>query len=331
MVTPLSDSASGRGLRLPRSRGAKVVVGLGLAASLGMFVLLITGDLVTLTGSQQGCGPSWPLCHGRFIPAVAVTALIEFGHRVSVALESVVLVAFAGGVVMLHRGRRPAQILAASMVGFLLLQAGMGAWAVMVPQQPVVLALHFGISLVALASTAVATAYVHRPEDMHSASATLSGVSTATWGVAVYLYLVVYSGALVMHTGSAPACPGWPLCGAGATAITLAAVLSLAHRLAASLSMVFAVGLVLAYRRFTPSRPDLITGGWLLVAALLGQVGVGAFLVFSGWSLASELLHAAVTGATFAAAAYLCLRVTVHAGRETAAADPRLTGVATRS
>jgi cytochrome c oxidase assembly protein subunit 15 len=40
-----------------------------VAATVGMFIVLIMGTTVTNTGSSEGCGRSWPLCHGKFIPA----------------------------------------------------------------------------------------------------------------------------------------------------------------------------------------------------------------------------------------------------------------------
>ena len=42
-----------------------------------MFVVLVMGATVTNTGSAEGCGRSWPLCNGQFIPEFAVATLIE--------------------------------------------------------------------------------------------------------------------------------------------------------------------------------------------------------------------------------------------------------------
>jgi heme a synthase len=296
-------------------RLAQAVFWLGVLASIGMLVVLIMGARVTTTGSAQGCGRDWPLCNGKLIPDFTITAAIEFSHRAVTGVEGVLIVAFTIAVLALYRDHGPIRVLAPLMLGFLLLQAGMGAWAVMSPQSPVVLALHFGISLIALATTALTALYVRRPGRMLEAPTVSGGIRLATWASAGYLYLLVYSGAYIRHVGAAAACPSWPLCGSGVAMGPPAVAVDMAHRLAAAAALVLAIGLLVAYRRAEPSRRDLAVGGWILVATLVAQAGAGAFLVLSGWASTGELLHAALTGVTFTAAAYLCMLVTLGAGR----------------
>lgn len=284
---------------------------LGFASAAGMLLVLVMGATVTSTGSAEGCGRSWPLCQGRFVPEFAVATAIEFSHRAVTGAEGVLVVAFTTAVLARYGRQRPAQILGLLMLGSLLLQAGMGAWAVMSPQQPVVLALHFGISLVALASTTLTALYVRHPDAMGTEPAAPSRLRLATWGTLGYLYLLIYSGAYIRHAAVAAACPGWPLCGATPAVFGPdAAAVNLVHRLGAGTAVALAAGLLLLYRR-QPGRRDLRVGGLWLVVALLAQAGAGAVMVLSGWSLFSELLHAALTGVIFTAAAYLCLRVTL--------------------
>jgi heme a synthase len=293
-------------------RLATAVFLLGVVAAVGMFVVLVMGATVTTTGSAQGCGRDWPLCNGKFIPDFALAAAIEFSHRAVTGVEGVLIVALTVAVLALYGRQRPVQVLAPLMLGFLFLQAGMGAWAVKYPQEPVVLALHFGISLIALATTALIAVYVQRPQALLSAPPVSGGVRMFTWGAAMYLYLLVYSGAYIRHVGAAVACPGWPLCtGSGAPLAAEAVAVNLAHRLAAAAALLLAVGLLVTYSSLAPSRRDLVAGAWLLIGALSAQAAAGAFLVLSRWSVSGELLHAALTGVAFTAAAYLCLRVTL--------------------
>jgi cytochrome c oxidase assembly protein subunit 15 len=151
--------------------------------ALGMFLVLVMGQTVTTTGSAQGCGRDWPLCHGRFIPDFAFATAIEFSHRAVTGVEGVLIVVFAAAALLLYGRQRPIRVLVPLMLGFLVLQAGMGAWAVVYPQQPVVLALHFGISLIALATTALTALYVRKPEAVLGAPAVSTGVKAATWGM----------------------------------------------------------------------------------------------------------------------------------------------------
>jgi heme a synthase len=303
---------------------------LGLAAAIGMFLVLVMGATVTTTGSAQGCGRDWPLCNGRFVPDFALAAAIEFSHRALTGLEGILIVALTIGVLALYRDHRPVWVLAPLMLGSLLLQAGMGAWAVKYPQQPVVLALHFGISLIALASVTLTALYIRRPDQIRSAPAVWGGIRLATWGVTAYLYLLVYSGAYIRHAGAAGACTSWPICTTGANSPAGVAV-NLAHRGAALAALLLAIALLLGYRWLEPARRDLSTGGLVLIATLVAQGGAGAFLILSRYSLSAELLHAALTGVVFTAAAYLCLRVTVGGpGSETAPSRRRPRGLRTQ-
>src|SRR2546422_6787222 len=131
----------------------------------------------------------------------------------------------------------------------------MGAWAVKYPKQPVVLALHFGISLIALASVTLTALYVRRPDEMRSAPMVWNGLRRATWGFATYLYFLVYSGAYIRHAGAAGACTGWPVCGVGGSDPAGAAV-NLAHRGAALAGFLLAVALLIGYRWLEPARRD---------------------------------------------------------------------------
>jgi cytochrome c oxidase assembly protein subunit 15 len=283
-----------------------------VAAAVGMLVVLVMGATVTTTGSAQGCGRDWPLCNGRLIPEFALASAIEFSHRAVTGIEGVLILALTVAVLVLFRSHRIALVLAPLMLGALLLQAGMGAWAVKYPQQPVVLALHFGISLIALASVTLTALYVRRPDEIRSAPMVWNGLRLATWGVTAYLYILVYSGAYIRHAGAAGACTSWPGCRAGSADPTAVAI-NLAHRAAALAALLLAAALLIGYRWLEPSRRDLLVGAWLLIGTLLAQGAAGAFLVFSRYGLSAELLHAGLTGVVVTSAAYLCLRVTVGA------------------
>ena len=283
---------------------------LGLLTAAGMFVVLVAGDTVTNTGSQTGCGPSWPLCKGQFVPAFAISTAIEYTHRMITAAESVLVVLLVAGLLFIYWRRLSARILSVLLVGTLLLQAGMGAWAVMQPVDPWVLALHFGFSLLAFASAVLAGISARWPDRALRGMRTPRGVIAAVWGVGVYLYALVYSGAYVSHVGAAQACSAWPACGAQGPAELVAT--NLAHRGGAAVAVLLSLGLVALVHWRTPERRDLIGGAWLLLATLAAQGGAGAVLVLSRWDLLGELLHAGVTAFVFGAIGFLCLRVTLR-------------------
>src|SRR5947209_18137668 len=217
---------------------------LGVIASAGMVAVLVMGAAVTNTGSEQGCGRSWPLCHGKLIPQMAVSTAIEFSHRAVVGVESVLIIALAIASLYLYRHRLEIKILAPLMVAFLFLQAGLGAWAVMYPQLAAALALHFGVSLVAFASVVLTTAVLFEIEgrDALRDKALPAHFRTAVWGLTVYSYIVVYLGAYVRHSQASLACSGWPLCNHSVVpALTTSVAVAFTHRVAA---LVLALGIL---------------------------------------------------------------------------------------
>src|SRR5690606_41805272 len=98
------------------------------------------------------------------------------------------------------------RFLAVSGVFFIVFQGLLGAAAVVCGQSDAVLALHFGFSLLSFASVALLAVYISqasRTEDRRLRTVPVSQrFRYAVWGLAVYTYLVVYTGAYVRHTGS---------------------------------------------------------------------------------------------------------------------------------
>ena len=60
-----------------------------------MLILLLGGALVTKTESGEGCGTSWPLCHGKIIPdEITLELVIEFSHRIVTGIVTILVVLF---------------------------------------------------------------------------------------------------------------------------------------------------------------------------------------------------------------------------------------------
>ncbi len=287
---------------------------LAVVASVGMFVVLVMGTVVTNTGSAEGCGRDWPLCRGKFIPEFAVKTFIEFSHRAVTGVEGLLIVSLAVGALAFWRQRRETQVLVPLMLAFLLIQAVLGGLAVKYPETPAVLALHFGISLIAFAAVLLVTAVIWEAggADALRDRPLPRGFVWATWGLIAFTYVVVYIGAYVRHKGISLACPDWPLChgaivpaASGATGFAIGFVLL--HRYAAALLLAATVALFLWARRLRRGRPDLYRGSLAALIALGGQALAGAWLVYSQLSLFSTLFHAALVALYFGALSYLCL------------------------
>src|SRR2546423_1445367 len=98
---------------------------LAVVATVGMFLVLVMGATVTSTGSAAGCGRSWPLCNGQFVPELATATLIEYSHRAVTGVEGLLVAALGLGA-WVAWPRRTVRALVLLMVGTLLLQAGLG-------------------------------------------------------------------------------------------------------------------------------------------------------------------------------------------------------------
>jgi heme a synthase len=270
----------------------------------GMFAVLVMGAAVTNTGSAEGCGRSWPLCNGQFVPEFTVATAIEYSHRAVTGVEGALVVALTVVMLLVWRREPQALFLSTLMLGTLLLQAGLGAGAVLWPQSPLVLATHFGVSLVAFAATFLSAALVYErtaPDQPLPRQPTLS-LKRWTIAAAVYILLVVYLGAYVRHAGVSLACIDWPLCNGqlvpsldGPTAVVFA------HRLAAAAALLLLAWLARLSLRAGVGQSAAIAAAALAVLQALS----GAFVVWTRLGVFSTLAHAGIMAVLFACLASL--------------------------
>ena len=273
---------------------------LAAATAAGMFLVLVMGAAVTNTGSAEGCGRSWPLCNGQFVPEFTLATAIEYSHRAVTGIEGLLVLALAIVLVTLRRpNEREVWILAGLMLGTLLLQAGLGAAAVLAPQSTLVLATHFGISLAAFASTYLSAVLVFERTSVASPPAARAPMLATPLVLATLVYLlgVVYLGAYVRHAGLSLACADWPLCNGqvipvldGATGVVFA------HRLAALGALLLLFVVAVQSRR---------TAAWLALGLCVLQALSGALVVWTQLDLFSALGHAALVALLFAAVSQL--------------------------
>jgi len=281
---------------------------LSIAAAVGMLVVLLMGATVTKTGSGLGCGRSWPLCHGQFIPEYAFETAVEYSHRLVTSVEGLLLLAASAAAFRFRRALPELKLLIPLTVFTLLLQSGMGAAAVMWPQTPAVLALHFGISLTALASVTLMALVLRegpvRPR--RNDAATPAAFRRAAFGTLLAVTAIAYLGAYVRHAKASLACTTWPLCNGEAwPGFAGPEGIAFGHRLAALGGIVLVAGVWLVARRLAV-RPDLARVAGLAFGLVLLQAVSGAFLAWTNLSFLSTMAHAAIMALLFVAIAELC-------------------------
>jgi cytochrome c oxidase assembly protein subunit 15 len=284
----------------------------GIVTTLSLFVVIAMGDLVTTSGSAEGCGRSWPLCHGQFVPIFTLQTLIEFSHRVVVAVVSVGVVALAVGILVRKPRRWEMLVLAPALVIFLVVQAVLGGFAVLWPQSPPILALHMGVSLLSFTTALLTTTILveERGVDALRDVRPPSNFRVLVWGSFLYLYALIYVGAFVRHSQADLACAGWPLCnGALVPSLDPAVIINLLHRVAALAGLGLFFILFWNARRLRAMRPDLYWASLAALILLLLQGMTGALLASLGMPLWTALLHGATITPVFGAVSYLCLHV----------------------
>ncbi|RYL95438.1 heme A synthase [Sporolactobacillus sp. THM7-4] len=271
---------------------------LSIAGTLSVLLVLLMGALVTNTGSRYGCGTNWPLCNGQVIPtAQAQQTWIEFGHRF-ISGFAAILVVIQAVWIWLRPGRvREIKFLAIASVFFIFLQAFLGAAAVMWGQSSVVLALHFGISLLSFSSMLLIT-FVVMEETMPNAHRISPGIHRGMrWNfilLGLYSYVLIYSGAFVRHTESSLGCTDFPLCNGRFFPETLVskAGVQYIHRALALILLIWLIATLLVCMRRYKRIPSLSR---VLLASLvftLLQIVSGIFIIETDMALIFLVLHA---------------------------------------
>ncbi|MEH7418277.1 heme A synthase [Neobacillus drentensis] len=285
---------------------------LAVSTTIVMILILLGGALVTKTGSGMGCGRSWPLCEGKFVPSeITPELLIELAHR---------LVSGAGGIMVLALSVwswkaighiRETKFLSLLSFIFLLLQGLIGAAAVLWGQSGFVLALHFGISLVSFASVFLLTLLIFEIDKKFEAEKLYidKRMGFHIVGVSIYSYLVIYTGALVRHMKASLVCLDWPFCSNENLSLPsdIYQWVQMGHRAAAGIIFIWISYIFyLVVRHYKQQK--VLYWGWMIAFILVSlQVIAGAFIIFSLLNLYIALLHALFITCLFGVLSYFLL------------------------
>ncbi len=293
---------------------------LAIITSISSYVILVMGSIVTNTGSGQGCGNSWPFCHGQIIPGtITVAGLIEYSHRVTSSIDGLLVVALTAGTWFLYRRDFRAKLFGFMSLFFVILQGALGALTVVYEGTYVklwLLSVHIGLSLIALASVVLLTVRLYQLHGQTQQRFTEppldgKGLQYGLWGLAALTYIVVYTGALVDHAGAVAAC-GQQVVGCGSTYLPNLNSLSgiqVLHRYAASSLWLFVLVVLTVVVRNYSGRRDLVRGAWWAFILITLQAISGMIIVLTGGQLLSALLHITIISLFFSVLCYLCVQV----------------------
>ena len=266
----------------------KRFVTLAWIAAACVYLLIVLGFVVRITGSGLGCGNHWPLCNGLLFPPVSDPgAVIEWSHRLVAGIVSVLIVALA--VLDWRRS--------VTLVGLLVIQIALGAVTVKTELQPLMVILHLATAMVLLAALTVAARPGPRPP-------VLLGLT----------FLTVLLGAVTANLGATAACHGFPLCnGQIVPQGGWLPAIHWTHRLLAYTL----TGYVIWWAARSRDR-----AAWRAVAIVIAQIAIAVTMLSLGFANGLRAAHAAVGAGVWVTILFVSLKpATVPAA--VASASPR--------
>lgn len=293
-----------------------------VVTTVALFLVVLLGFVDTATGSALGCGRSFPLCHGSFLPGQTVQSLIEWSHRSLAAIAGILVAVLAGWTWVRCWHWVAARVLAFIAILFVVIESVVGALAVLSPESEAVIAVHLGIALTAFAATALLTQLlwqVRGGAGLPRRGAPPREMSVWAWVMLVFMYLALYLGAYVAATESGKACLTWPLCPGGHPTLSLAnpVTIDLVHRGAALLAAGLAFQLFAVARRTRAARPDLARLAHAILGLVALQIASGLLVVETRIALGATLIHVGLATVLFTTVAALAF------GTLPASAGPR--------
>lgn len=269
---------------------------LTFVAAFSAWALVAVGGVVRVTESGLGC-PHWPLCTDRAVPLSTRASAIEYSHRAVVALV-IVLVLWTWIWAWLRYRTRPDVFWSTTVAVVLVpLQALLGAIAVWLDLPGWVVAFHFVVGMLFLATVVSVAALANRG----AGGVATPGFTQLARGTAALGLVLVSVGATVVAIDADTACgKQWPACNGGFVSGGGHADVQVAHRMLAYAVAVLAVALFAQSWRGKGPR----LAGTLPLAVVLIQIGLGIGTVLvGGTGRAYEILsglHVGGAGAVWA-------------------------------
>lgn len=292
----------------------KTLKSLSVVTTLGMVFILLGGALVTKTDSGDGCGDSWPLCHGQLLPSeITPELIIEYSHRLVSTVIGVAVLALAILAWRTLGHIHEVKFLAFLSTFFLVIQGLIGAAAVMWDQSDFVLAIHFGISLISFAAVFLLMLLIFEVDKKLDTKSLFIQKKhrIEIYLLTIYTFFVVYTGALVRHANANLVCRDWPFCFNDKPfafgQYSLDQWIQMGHRLAAGILFVWTLIFFLkVYKHYRNN--SIMYWGWIITLSLIViQVISGAFIIFTLLNLGVALLHALVITCYFSMLCYFIL------------------------
>ena len=242
---------------------------LAVASAFSLYVIVVSGATVRLTGSGLAC-ESWPGCEpGSFFPAASHHSYVEFGNRfVSLFPIGLTLAVWIGSRRLVALAPWVSWVAAATFLGTIG-QAPLGLLTIRSGLHPLMVATHFLLALVVLAGGVVVAVEARRLEDGPGLQAVPRRVRQGALIVAAAALVLVVTGTLATAAGPHPG---------DSSQVDRLGNLYDAVQVHVRATAVFGVGLLLLiaflYRR-RRELPGTFGISLALLTVVLGQMAVG--------------------------------------------------------
>lgn len=275
---------------------------LAIIALISTILLIMIGAIVRVTGNGLGC-PDWPLCHGRAVPPLLLSAWVEFLHRL---FGAAVVLEVGALIVLSWRWFKPDKWIfrtALATAFVLAIQVVLGGIHVVYELPRWTGWIHTGVAMLVAGLIALWVAVTHPSTRRlgQRTAATFAGTHLPLWSsiAAGATYILLLTGSLVTRTGASLVCPDFPLCGLPVVPDNLWSMvfIQMTHRITA---LIVGITIILVlYFMLKASRQDRsvkrIT--WILIGLLTLQLLLGMSNVLLTLPMWSRVLHLG-TGAT---------------------------------
>lgn len=270
-------------------------VQLAVASALSLWLIVVTGALVRLTGSGLGCD-SWPGCQSRsFFPANDAHGVIEFGNRVVAILPLSLSLAVSVAAFFVVGVPRWSQWVAVAVAAGTFAQAPLGLITIKTGLHPLMVMSHFLLALVVLGGAVVVAVEAWHAARSGGSAPLPSPVRRLGLVAAAALAVLIVTGAFVTAAGPHP--------GDKATIkrmFTFDGTVWLHVRATTIFGLAF-LALVVWLLRRRDRHPRLWRAALLVLGLLVVQMAVGEWQYRRALPWEIVLVHVALAGAVWAA------------------------------
>ena len=280
--------------RTPGKRIHLVFRVVAVAALIAAFTQVTLGGVVRVTGSGLGC-PDWPLCHGQIIPPFEIDTLIEYTHRLSASVLSLLMLATAGMAWVFYRSNSWIRISSVSGLVLVVVAAALGGATVLTELAWWVRLFHLAIAELVVAAMVIVSVVGWRQPGQSSSQESNTretvGFNRLILTTVVGVFLLILSGSYMVGYGAGSSCATWPLCNGSLFPQGAPYAIHMGHRLLSVLVGVLVIATVVAANSRGGRRPALRWAGMILAVVFAIQIMVGAGTVWMGFASEMKAIH----------------------------------------